>query len=73
MTRTFEVSEMRRGDWAKVRGIFAEGLAGGLAAFMTVPPVWKVWDAGRLPFGRLVARSGENVLGWASLSRVADT
>lgn len=73
MAQTFAIDEMRRGDWAKVRGIFAEGLAGGLAAFMTVPPVWKAWDAGRIPFGRLVARRGDAVIGWASLSRVADT
>lgn len=73
MARTFVIDQMRRGDWAKVRRIFAEGLAGGQAAFMTTPPVWKAWDAGRLAFGRLVARRGDAVLGWASLSRVADT
>ena len=45
---------MRRSDWAKVRAIHGEGLATGLAAFRTHPPVWKDWDAGHLAVGRWV-------------------
>ncbi len=69
----FRIDAMQRSDWVRVRGIFAEGLAGGLAAFMTVPPVWTSWDASRLPFGRVVARRDDRVAGWASLAHVADT
>lgn len=72
-TQDFMIDTLRTGDWAKVRAIFAEGLAGGLAAFMTTPPVWTSFDEGRLPFGRLVARRGSGLLGWAALTRVADT
>jgi L-amino acid N-acyltransferase YncA len=69
----FEVDQMTRQDWAKVRGIHAEGLATGLAAFRTHPPIWKDWDASHLPFGRLVARRDRAILGWAALAPVADT
>lgn len=73
MSRTFTLEEMRRLDWAKVRAIHAEGLATGLAAFMLNAPVWKVWDAEHLPFGRLVARQDDRILGWAALTHVANT
>ena len=35
---TFTIAEMRRRDWSQVRAIYGEGLATGLAAFMTAPP-----------------------------------
>ena len=73
MVLSFSIDDMQRGDWARVRGVYAEGLATGLAAFMTTPPVWTVWDAGHLPVARLVARREDRVLGWAALARVADT
>lgn len=67
------IDAMTAGDWPKVRAIFAEGLAGGFAAFLASPPVWPDFDASRLPFGRLVARRGSALLGWSALTRVADT
>jgi L-amino acid N-acyltransferase YncA len=73
MSTAFEIDPMQRQDWAKVRTIHGEGLATGLAAFRTHPPIWKDWDAGHLPFGRWVARRGAAILGWAALSAVADT
>ena len=73
MSTSFEIDLMARLDWAKARGIYAEGLATGLAAFLVHPPIWKVWDAGHLPFGRLVARQDRTILGWAALAPVADT
>jgi phosphinothricin acetyltransferase len=69
----FTIEPMQPGDWREVRGIYAEGLATGLASFMRKPPLWKAWDAGQLPFGRLVARAEGTVLGWAALRSVADT
>jgi phosphinothricin acetyltransferase len=60
-------------DWREVRDIYAEGLATGLAAFMTKPPLWKAWDAGYLPFGRLLARRADGeALGWGALRPVPD-
>ena len=73
MTASFEIDLMARLDWAKVRAIYKEGVATGLAAFLVNPPIWKDWDADHLTFGRLVARWDRAILGWAALARVADT
>jgi L-amino acid N-acyltransferase YncA len=72
------IGAMERRDWVQVRAIYGQGLATGIAAFMTAPPMWKAWDAGHLPVGRIVARddarNGDGrVLGWAALAPVADT
>ena len=73
MTHPIVLEAMQPHDWAEVRRIYAEGLATGLAAFMRTPPLWKSWDAGHLPIGRLVARQGPGSLGWAALAPVAET
>ena len=71
MSTAFTIDEMRRGDWSRVRAIYGEGLATGLAAFMLNPPKWTAWDAAHLPFGRFVARGGDGaILGWAALTPV---
>ena len=70
----FVIHPMQRRDWKPVKAIYAEGLATGLAAFATAPPLWKSWDAGHLPIGRRVARAAEGaVIGWAALAPVPDT
>lgn len=68
------IDDMRRDDWQQVRALYAEGLATGLAAFMTDPPRWEAWNEGHLEMGRLVARRDDNtVIGWAALAPVPDT
>ena len=58
-------------DWPAVRAIFEEGIATRQATFETAAPDWATWDAARLPVGRLVARRGRAVVGWAALSPVS--
>lgn len=71
---SFTLDQMQRNDWAQVRALYAEGLATGLAAFMSTPPRWEEWDEGHLALGRLVARSdGDTITGWAALAPVPDT
>jgi L-amino acid N-acyltransferase YncA len=68
------IEDMQREDWKAVRTIYGEGLASGLAAFMTSPPKWGAWNAGHLKLGRLVARGKDRaVAGFAALSPVPDT
>jgi len=59
---------MGDGDWDQVRAIYLEGVATGQASFETEAPGWEQWDAGHLKECRLVARSGDRILGWAALS-----
>jgi L-amino acid N-acyltransferase YncA len=67
----FMIDSLRTQDWKIVRAIYLEGIATGQATFETEAPDWERWDAGHLPQCRLVARSGEDVLGWAALSPVS--
>jgi phosphinothricin acetyltransferase len=66
------IVDMKAGDWEQVRAIYLEGIATGHATFETGAPEWEKWDAGHLPKMRLVARDGDEVLGWAALSPVSD-
>jgi L-amino acid N-acyltransferase YncA len=65
------IESMTAGDWGAVRAIYREGIATGQATFETEAPSWETWDAAHLAFGRLVARAGESVIGWAALSSVS--
>jgi L-amino acid N-acyltransferase YncA len=62
---------MTPSDWSVVRTIYAEGIATGNATFASAPPEWEEWDEQHLGSCRLVARSGEEVVGWAALSPVS--
>jgi L-amino acid N-acyltransferase YncA len=65
---------MEPGDWPSVSRIYAAGIATGNATFEQTVPDWESWRAARVTDTSLVARrageeSGENVLGWAALTR----
>jgi phosphinothricin acetyltransferase len=62
---------MTAGEWSAVRAIYLEGIATGNATFEKSAPEWQKWDDGHLAKCRLVARSGNDVLGWAALSPVS--
>lgn len=61
---------MAPGDWPAVRAIYEQGIVAGDASFDTEASDWEAWDAGHLPVPRLVARTGDEVVGWAALSPV---
>jgi phosphinothricin acetyltransferase len=67
----FHLDAMTPADWEQVRAIYQEGIDTGQATFETQAPPWEQWDAGHLPFGRLVARAGGRVVAWAALSPVS--
>jgi L-amino acid N-acyltransferase YncA len=67
----FVIEQMSPSDWVHVRSIYLEGIETGNATFETEAPNWDAWNNSHLDFGRLVARSGQSVLGWAALSRVS--
>lgn len=68
----YVIDAMTAGDWEQVRSIYLEGLATGNATFETSAPSWEKWDAGHFQKMRLVARDGNNVLGWAAVSPVSE-
>jgi len=67
----FVIDSLLTQDWELVLAIYLEGIATGQATFETEAPDWERWDAGHLPQCRLVARSGDGILGWAALSPVS--
>ena len=67
----FVIDSMTADDWPAVRAVYLEGIATGEATFETEAPSWETWDSGHLSFARLVARAGEDVMGWAALSPVS--
>ena len=65
------IESMAADDWLAVRAVYLEGIATGEATFETEAPSWETWDSGHLSFARLVARAGEEVIGWTALSPVS--
>ena len=62
------IEAMRPEDWPAVVTIYLEGIATGHATFETRAPSWPEWDEAHLQCGRLVARAGGRIVGWAALS-----
>jgi len=58
-------------DWQAVRSIYLQGIATGNATFQQGAPEWEEWDAAHLEACRIVARSGQEVAGWAALGPVS--
>lgn len=65
------IDAMQPEDWPAVRAIYLEGIATKNATFETAAPEWEKWDSGHLKTCRLVARTGNQVLGWSALSPVS--
>jgi phosphinothricin acetyltransferase len=68
------IRAMERGDWERVRTIYEQGIATGLATFESAAPAWDEWDQDHLTTCRLVAEAEgtKDVVGWAALSPVSD-
>src|ERR1051326_7809049 len=65
------IEPMQATDWEQVRTIYLDGIATGQATFETCAPSWEQWDQAHLPFGRLIARQPDTIVGWAALSAVS--
>jgi L-amino acid N-acyltransferase YncA len=71
MDRPISIEPLVAAHWDAVRSIYLQGIATGNATFQQTAPDWKQWDADHLPECRVVARSGQEVVGWAALSPVS--
>lgn len=67
----FIIEEMRMADWLQVAAIFQAGIETGTSTFLRNTPSWEEWDKEHCKDCRLVARAGENVLGWVAISPVS--
>jgi L-amino acid N-acyltransferase YncA len=69
--RPIAIEPLVAGHWDAVRSIYSQGIATGNATFQQTAPDWKEWDAGHLRTCRMVARSEQEIVGWAALSPVS--
>lgn len=67
----FSITGMETADWEAVRSIYEEGIATGNATFETEAPPWEDWDDRFCDSCRLVARTGDGIVGWAALSPIS--
>jgi len=67
----FVIDDMSDADWSGVSRIYVEGIETGNATFEVGAPSWQEWDTRHLPFARLVARRGGELIGWSALSPVS--
>ncbi len=65
-------SSLKPENWTSVKIIYEEGIASGNATFETEAPTWENWNNSHLPFARLIATDGNEILGWAALSQVSE-
>lgn len=67
----FTIEEMQPADWPQVSGIYLAGIETGIATFQSDVPTWEEWDQDHSETCRLLARSGDTILGWAALTPVS--
>ena len=67
----YKIEEMMNQDWQQVANIYLQGIKTGIATFQTQVPTFEEWDNSHISSCRLVARSGDNILGWGVLSQTS--
>ncbi len=65
------IEPMASSDWPAVAAILQEGIDTGHARFEDTMPTWEHFDGTHLPQCRLVAKSGDVILGWVVLGPVS--
>lgn len=60
----YKIEVMIQSDWEQVANIYLQGIKTGIATFQTEVPIYENWDNSHINSCRLVARLGDNVLGW---------
>jgi L-amino acid N-acyltransferase YncA len=66
---TITISPMTQSDWNAVYRIYQEGIDTGNSTFESAPPAsWDEWRKGKINSCSIVARDGDEIVGWAALS-----
>jgi L-amino acid N-acyltransferase YncA len=66
------MDELQVGNWLRVKAIYQQGIDQGDATFELATPDWVAWNADHLAYPRLIALTGDLVVGWAALSPVSE-
>ncbi|MDP4227725.1 MAG: N-acetyltransferase family protein, partial [Bacteroidota bacterium] len=57
--------------WPAVARIYEAGIATKNATFQTEAPDWEAWDKAHRKDCRLIAKTGDKIVGWAALSPIS--
>jgi L-amino acid N-acyltransferase YncA len=63
----FVIDKMKKEDWNEVAAIYREGISTGNSTLETDAPEWEEWNERYMSDCRLVARTGNDVVGWIAL------
>jgi phosphinothricin acetyltransferase len=66
-----ELRPLKKDDWPSVAEIYKQGIITGNATFEKDIPTWDAWDSAHLKMCRIVATVGEEIVGWAALTKVS--
>jgi phosphinothricin acetyltransferase len=58
-------------NFSHVKKIYEEGIQTGNATFQASAPDWQEWDREHLPYSRIGAYAGSELVGWAALTPVS--
>lgn len=68
---SLSISPLLKQHWPYVIKIYEEGLNTRIATFETKLATWEYWDENHHKFARLVAKSNNDIIGFAALSAVS--
>ena len=68
----YKIEDMVQSDWTQVANIYLEGIKTEIATFQSDVPTLEEWDNSHISSCRLVAQFGDNILGWAVLSKTSN-
>jgi len=66
-----KIEFLTKNDWDVVRSIYFEGIATGDATFEKNPPSFEEWDSSHFHDCRIIAKRGNQIIGWAALSSLS--
>lgn len=72
MKHSLFIRPLFKEDWKAVKEIYIKGMDTGHATFETQAPKWKRWKNNHILSCSLVAQKHEEIVGFASLSRVSN-
>ncbi|MBB6451230.1 phosphinothricin acetyltransferase [Geomicrobium halophilum] len=72
MNDSIQIDKLVPEDWQQVQQIYLQGISTGHATFQKEAPTWEEWNQSHLLECRMVARSAEDIIGWAALTPISN-
>jgi L-amino acid N-acyltransferase YncA len=66
-----EIINIEEKHYSEIAKIYLQGISTGFATFQTSVPSWEEWDKAHLKICRILAKKGNEIVGWAALTQVS--